>query len=242
MDETPTQRSAETGELAKALAAAQSIIRAPKKGRTAQIRSEKGNYGYNYADLADVIECCREALAKNELAPTQTLRAENGHMVLVTTLLHSSGQWISSEYPLQNYQRPQEQGSAITYARRYSLSAMLGIAAEDDDDGATAQAAEPVKREPAPVSADAAAVLMLAEEIAELANKPAPLIIREASSFPDKKDPAKTVPGFSDPREPKAAQRPEWVKRTKDTLSKRLAALKDVAAEPGVAEAAEIFR
>jgi hypothetical protein len=138
-------QSAETGELAKALAEAQATIKAPKKGRTAKIKSEKGSYEYNYADLADVIESYRGPLSKNGLALTQTTRFTDSHIVLLTTLLHSSGQWIASEYPIALYARPQEQGSAITYARRYAVTAFLGIAAEDDDDGAAAQASEPVK-------------------------------------------------------------------------------------------------
>jgi hypothetical protein len=131
-------RSDQTNELAKALAIAQAAIKPPKKGHTAQIKSDKGSYGYSYADLADVIECYRKPLSDNGLAVAQTMAFEDGHLTLVTTLLHSSGQWISSDYPVSMFQRAQEQGSAITYARRYSVTALLGIAAEDDDDGAAA--------------------------------------------------------------------------------------------------------
>lgn len=136
-------RSEQTGALAKALADAQAAIKPPKKGRTAKIKSDKGAYEYHYADLADVIESYREPLSKHALALTQTTRIQDGHLVLVTTLLHGSGEWVASEYPITSYARPQEQGSAITYARRYAVTALLGIAAEDDDDGQAAQDATP---------------------------------------------------------------------------------------------------
>lgn len=132
-------QSEQIGELAAALALAQGEILAPKKGRTAQIKSDKGNYQYSYADLSDVIECYRKPLSANGLSVTQTMRIDGGHLILVTTLIHKSGQWKDSEYPLQAYNRPQEQGSAITYARRYAVTALLGIAAEDDDDGNAAE-------------------------------------------------------------------------------------------------------
>src|SRR5687767_1670860 len=124
------------GELAMALAKAQAEIKPPAKGRTAKIKSEKGSYEYKYADLADVIECYRAPLSKHGLAVAQTMRPDGGLIILTTTLLHTSDQWVGSEYPIPSYQRPQEQGSAITYARRYAVTALLGIAAEDDDDGA----------------------------------------------------------------------------------------------------------
>lgn len=131
-------QSEQIGELAKALAAAHAAIKPPSKGKTAKL----GTYSYKYADLADVIESYREPLSKNGLAISQTMGLDDGTMVLATLLLHSSGQWLRSEYPIAAYAKPQEQGSAITYARRYAVTALLGIAAEDDDDGAAAQAGE----------------------------------------------------------------------------------------------------
>jgi hypothetical protein len=148
-------QSEKIGELAAALAKAQGEIAAPKKGRTATIKSDKGSYGYSYADLADVIESYRPALAKHGLALTQAMRLQEGHIVLNTKLLHSSDQWIDSDYPIASYNRPQEQGSAITYARRYAVTALLGIAAEDDDDGAAAQNAAPAKAAAKPQPAPA---------------------------------------------------------------------------------------
>ena len=146
-------QSESIGNLAKALAAAQLGMKPPKKARVAQIKSEKGSYSYHYADLSDVIESVREPLSTNGLAWMQPMFQRDGHLVLRTVLMHETGEWMASEYPLTSYARPQEQGSAITYARRYALTSMLGIAAEEDDDGAAAQEAQPVKRaetKPAP--------------------------------------------------------------------------------------------
>jgi len=152
IDDKPSTTQSETiGKLAAAMAAAQKTIKPPKKTRTGKVKGvgKGGNeyeYSYSYADLADVIESYREPLSANGLTLLQPIRERERHMVLVTVLVHESGEWIGSEYPLANYSKPQETGSALTYARRYSASSMLGIAAEDDDDGERAQAATPEKR------------------------------------------------------------------------------------------------
>lgn len=141
-----TMQSENIGNLAKALALAIKAMKPPTKGRTATIKSEKGSYSYKYADLADVIESYRAPLSENGLSLVQPIQTQDGHLVLVTRLLHESGEWLSSEYPIANFTRPQEMGSALTYARRYAVTAMLGIAAEDDDDGERAGNAEPAKQ------------------------------------------------------------------------------------------------
>lgn len=158
MSEDYALESQSTASVSKALAAAQGDIKAPKKGKTAKVKMKSGGeYSYSYADLADVIECLREPFAKHGLSQSQAMRAPNGHVEIVTTIRHESGEWVRSYYPLPNYPTPQEMGSAISYGRRYSLTALAGIMAEDDDDGERAQHAEPVKREakapPAPVEA-----------------------------------------------------------------------------------------
>jgi hypothetical protein len=94
-----------------------------------------------YADLSSVWDACRGALTRNELAVVQTPSCvidEAGCLVNVTTMLvHSSGQWIRdmvSMKPKEN--SPQGVGSTITYARRYALAAIAGVAPEDDDGNA----------------------------------------------------------------------------------------------------------
>ncbi len=127
------------GRLAEALARAQGEIRNPGKDKTAQIRSDKGSYSYSYATLADGIIAIREALSKHGIAYIQTTRADGGVLYLTTTLMHAvSGESIESEWPVGAYDKltPQQMGSALTYARRYTLFPMVGISgADDDDDG-----------------------------------------------------------------------------------------------------------
>ena len=89
-----------------------------------------------YADLNAVWQSCRPALSKYGLAVIQTIQKDEGSIVLVTTLVHSSGQWIRSISPVPLLKSdPQALGSALTYMRRYSLSAIVGISTDDDDDG-----------------------------------------------------------------------------------------------------------
>jgi hypothetical protein len=105
-----------------------------------------------YADLAAVLDAVRKGLAENELAIIQTpFSRQDGGVLLRTTLAHSSGEWIASEisFPVDRMGAIQGWGSALTYARRYALAAMVGIA-QDDDDGEAAQAAEKAwQRKPA---------------------------------------------------------------------------------------------
>ncbi len=122
-------------EIAEALAKAQAEMTNPPKTKSANVKSKTGaSYKYQYADLAEIIEHVRPVLAKHELAYTQTI--DTGEKtILITRLMHKSGQVLQSTYPLPTGAAAQEMGSAITYARRYSLCAILGIAAEEDDDG-----------------------------------------------------------------------------------------------------------
>jgi len=130
--------------LAKALSAAQAELTNPKKTHTAHVVSARtgGKFAYHYADLAEIIEHVRPVLAKHKLAFTQLVQASAAETWLETRLIHESGQWIGAEYPLPKLADSQAMGSAITYARRYSLCAILGIAAEDDEDGGQATEAQ----------------------------------------------------------------------------------------------------
>ncbi len=126
-------RSQSVAKLAEALSKAQGEITHAQKDTKNEFFKSK------YATLAAVWGACRAALSKNGLAVVQTLESESG-VVLVTTLMHSSGEWISGRLPVNPVKNdPQGLGSAITYMRRYALSAMVGVAPDDDDDGEAAQ-------------------------------------------------------------------------------------------------------
>ena len=131
MDEKQILMSENLNELAAALAKAQALMEPAKKDEANPFFKSK------YADLASVWNACRGPLSANGLSVTQ-LTSTNGSIVTVTTLLlHASGQYISSVLSMQaDKATPQGIGSAITYARRYALSAIVGISAEDDDGNA----------------------------------------------------------------------------------------------------------
>lgn len=102
-----------------------------------------------YADLAEVWKAISAPLAENGLCVTQTFKASDIGVVIVTTLGHSSGQWISSELFMKPVkQDPQAYGSAITYGRRYALSAICGVFQVDDDANEASHPKIEVKKEP----------------------------------------------------------------------------------------------
>lgn len=120
-----------TAALAKAQAAFQPIIRSS----TVDFTTAKGRTMYKYAPLPEVLTACRTALSENGLAVIQLTRIDAERLILETILSHSSGEWIKGEMVVERQpQAPQATGSALTYARRYALSALLGIASEEDDD------------------------------------------------------------------------------------------------------------
>lgn len=120
-------------EIAKALAAAQSKIEAATLNRI------NPHFKSKYADLASVIDSIREPLSANGLAVSQTTEIRETGLILRTVLMHSSGQWLAAEYPLPQTARPQELGSALTYARRYCLSSIICNSSDDDDDANAAE-------------------------------------------------------------------------------------------------------
>lgn len=129
------------GSLAAALAKAQGTFTFAKKESEAVVTGQNKR---RYADLAAVLDAVRAGLAANGLAVIQQPFARpEGGVLLRTTLAHSSGEWIASEIslPADRMGGIQGWGSALTYARRYALAAMVGIA-QDDDDGESAQAGE----------------------------------------------------------------------------------------------------
>jgi hypothetical protein len=125
-------------ELSKALVAAWAELGNLTKGKTANA----GTYSYAYSDLGDLLEMARPVLAKHGLALIQPItRNGGGSIVIDTCVLHTSGQRMSWLFEVQATGSPQQIGSAITYGRRYSAQAALGVASEDDDGQAAAKAA-----------------------------------------------------------------------------------------------------
>jgi hypothetical protein len=142
--------STEAPSLAAALAAVQRKLPDVRKAETAHVRSDKGNYSYRYATLPDITKAVLPLLGENGLAWVTRPTLVDDRFVLVYELLHTSGEKISGEYPLPANGSPQALGSAITYARRYCLCAVTGVAADDDDDGAAATVHHERQSHPAP--------------------------------------------------------------------------------------------
>lgn len=143
-----TQPDGKPESLAAALAVLQTRLPVIAKGQTATVRSEKGVYTYDYADLADVSEAILPLLGALGMAWTcKPTMNEAGRFVLAFKLLHVSGEYEAGEYPLKEGGMPQGTGSAISYARRYALCAVTGAAPKGDDDDAAAAAATPKPRQ-----------------------------------------------------------------------------------------------
>lgn len=122
-------QSEQINELATAMAKMQGDLESAAKS------SENPFFKNKYADLATVWDVCRLPMSKNGLALIQQISIINEKSVLVTTLTHSSGQWMRSICPIiTSKQDAQGMGAGITYMRRYAMCAMLGIT-QDDDDG-----------------------------------------------------------------------------------------------------------
>jgi hypothetical protein len=139
--------SEQINEIAAALAKAQSAIKDASKDRQ--------GYGYKYADLAAVLQIVRPALTAEGIAVLQDTETVGDHISVATRLVHSSGQWLESEHlallieAKKGLSAAQCAGSVVTYARRYSLAALVGVAQEDDDaakDKDSAEAAERVQK------------------------------------------------------------------------------------------------
>jgi hypothetical protein len=120
--------SEQINELAKALAAAQGEM------KNATLNKVNPHFKSKYADLAMIRDTVTPALSKHGIAVVQGTDTEENTIVVFTRLIHSSGQWIESRFPIP-YDKPQTMGSGITYGRRYTLSAVANIAADEDDDG-----------------------------------------------------------------------------------------------------------
>ena len=138
------KQSESVAALAKALVATQ--------GKLQGVAKSSAGYNYRYADLAAVWDAIRRPLAENGLAVTQTTTyADSGEPVIITTLLHTSGEWVSGELLVRPVKAdPQSLGSALTYGRRYALMGIVGVAPEDDDGAAASGAQDNTAAKPKP--------------------------------------------------------------------------------------------
>lgn len=165
--------SASIGKLTEALSKFQGSVKQPKLNKSVTVKTNTGgSYKFQYADLGACVAAAAPALNENGLAVTQTIQGQ----VLVTTLSHTSGEFINSQMPL-NQQTLfstafQSIGSMITYLKRYAYCAILGLVADDDDDANAAcgnqvqynregqQTAEPQSQQHAAVSGTITGAMM----------------------------------------------------------------------------------
>src|SRR4051812_5538958 len=129
------------GTIAAALAKAQVELTNPEKSLVGTIpgMTPKGDRNFRYAPLSTGLDLVRKSLGQHEIATVQTTAIDEsaGLVRLTTVLAHSSGEWVSSEWPVcpvSETASPQRMGAALTYARRYALFTLVGIAGEDDLD------------------------------------------------------------------------------------------------------------
>src|SRR3954452_21531174 len=135
-------RSSESvAALAGALAKAQAELTNPEKSLVATLPAERGQpqRSFRYASLAGGLEIVRKTLGRHEIATIQSTAydRDSSTIKLTTTLAHASGEWIASDWPvcaLAELPTPHRMGAALTYARRYGLFTLVGIAGEDDLD------------------------------------------------------------------------------------------------------------
>ena len=132
MEENRSMMSESINEIATALCAFQAEVEQPELNKT------NPYFKSRYVDLSGVLKAVLPVLSKNGLAVAQIMDGDN----LVTILTHKSGQWMKGSCPIGAYKTQQDRGSAITYTKRYGLCAMLGIAADTDDDANSATDAD----------------------------------------------------------------------------------------------------
>jgi ERF superfamily len=199
------QRSSETiGAIATALAKAQIELHNPEKSLTATIQSpfpREANRSFRYASLASGLDLIRKSLGRHEIATVQTTSIDDaaGLIRLTTVLAHTSGEWISSDWPVcpvSETAAPQRMGAALTYARRYALFTLVGIAGEDDldapdlgghttkADAANADTEKPAVRPRGPLNGQSPefTVATIARRKAAALRTPAPVLAAEPSA------------------------------------------------------------
>lgn len=126
------QHSESMTALIGALVKFQRVVKNPKMDEEVTYSGRK----FKYASLTSVVDTVRQPLTENDLCFTQALEHyDTGVIALTTVLMHGSGEWISSTVPIQAEKGSQAFGAALTYMKRYSLCAILGVSAEEDTDG-----------------------------------------------------------------------------------------------------------
>jgi hypothetical protein len=122
-------------ELEKALVAAQADLQNPPKTSTARVPTKSGgSFSYTYAPLPEILDAVRPALFRHGLVLAQDVVGEGGYVGVSTHLIHESGERLISGPVMLPATDPQQAGAIITYLRRYSVCAILGIAADEDTD------------------------------------------------------------------------------------------------------------
>src|SRR5258708_2035515 len=154
--------SNKVGTLAAALAKAQAEIVNPEKSLTATIESpfpREGQRTFRYASLSTGLDIVRKCLGQHEIATVQStaIDRDTGLIRLTTTLVHASGKWVSSDWPVcpvSETAAPHRMGAALTYARRYALFTLVGIAGEDDLEAPDLRAmnGQPISGEASPLA------------------------------------------------------------------------------------------
>ena len=148
------KQSDKVNELAQALAGFQADMPPIPRSASVDVRMKNGGtYSFSYAPLGAIADAIRPVMAEHGLSYTQGLFDDPNGVGVETMVLHKSGQWISSGFVMPYKGGPQDAGSAITYARRYALTAALGIVADEDDDANSASGNEAsYTRKPSPAA------------------------------------------------------------------------------------------
>lgn len=135
------ERSETIGKLSEALAKAQGEM------KPASFDAQNPHFRSKYATLASIMDACRGALSQNQIAVVQGTSVIEDRVIVTTMLIHASGEFVSDQLSM-NIQKdsPQAIGSAITYARRYSLASLAGVVSDEDDDAEAAMPKETAQR------------------------------------------------------------------------------------------------
>jgi hypothetical protein len=162
------------------LAKAQAELVNPEKSLTATVPTGRAGEGekrtFRYASLASGLDIVRKTLGQHEIAAVQTTAVDQpaGFVNLTTMLVHSSGEWIASDWPvcpISELASPRRMGAALTYARRYALFTLVGIAGEDDLDAPDLQERAPPNRRPRQTEQEMALPLRTGQEPANSINR-----------------------------------------------------------------------